>query len=1421
MAQSLKVLCTEQKLEEIAEAIREKKGVSVKYTLDEMPPAIRSIPTGGDPPTGQIDITDITESGQGNPIDVTNYALAYVNSPALRAENIRRGTVILGVTGTYGPSGTKSVSMATTSVVTEDVAFFENVSIQLSGAANITPENIRSGVTFLGVTGSYAPPTLVGTANPADVRATKSFYSNNYTLQTGTMANATIAVEDYQLLPPETIPYGKYLNIQSGYAPEDRTFKPGKPTLSGNAVESQVLVGRTFYSTDVDTQKTGTMPYATFEKASYQLVPFESLAAGQYLNVTAGYNSEARTYKAAEQTVLTGNANPEDVVFNKTFYSNNYAKQTGTMPTVSIQRRTINPSTGLNYQEDDSGRIIYCVYDLDRAPSVNNRNIYIYNVGADGTLSNNTTASTVDSSERFYLGRGIVWDSGGSSVAGYKWQLWKYQYTNGVVYTTKIKDFTVLTKIGPLNSTYSAGEYFVVDPVVSLTNGNLAIPQEMVPTPTKWGEVNPGEFVSLQKGYNEENRYIQVNGGTLTGNAIASHVLTGETFYSDDYNTKHTGTMPYASFTKGATPSIGALVDELSYGQYVNASIGYNSTVKSFHAPPAPAAGTVLMEESVTITPTPSSLGTMNPNGSGIGISFAPAVSTPPQTGPYVTVRGDINPITVSIPATISAGLVDSGVVSTTVVIPATTGDNVYYPVQLNKATIAIETAGLLPAEFIEAGEYLNIYTGYNSSERTFRAKIPTLTGTASTADVRSGETFYNNSYNIVTGTMPDSNVTVDTSASVQSSDVDAGKFVNIPKGYVGSTLTYYAKHSTLTGDAIAAHVLTGETFYSNDARTKLTGTMPYASSTISATAASLPTPVDAGKYVNIYTGYVQSPVTFYAQPSNLTGNAIASQVLTGREFYSNNPNQKLTGTMPYATFEKASYELVPYETLNAGQYLNVTAGYNSEPKTYRAAAQTSLTGDALPEEVVSGRTFYSNSYDKQTGTMPTVNIRTHAKDPSIGLNYDVDESGRNIYCVFDLDNPPSTNNRNITIFPVDEYGGVDSINVIHSTVDSGERYYLGRKTIFSAVVTYEWELWKYQYTNGVVYTTKIEDYVSGTNVKLGPFNSTYAENEYYVVEGSSNNLQVPQQIVPTPTFGGTIPMGRYLSILKGYNDTNRYYQAASPTLSGDAQPNEVLAGKKFYSDSMTIKTGTLAATTLSASTTIIPVTPSSSQTITIGNTTDVSLGSRQATTPTIPYIYIESGNERSPISGSFAHIAVSPGVVTDTQTATIYTSVEENKLRYYYPLYITGGGGETWSYGDFTVYGTPSGNVSDQNLYVYCTDALSQSAFIASAPDSGTQCGWCESYMGGPSSSNRIIDYYGFYYCNSENNALDTIILLGSSTAGFHIGTDGFLPPPNQTPSNCWGLSLSFATGAVRTYKIKIWYDSATSKIKYKYKSV
>ena len=38
MAQSLKVLCTEQKLEEIAEAIREKKGVSVKYTLDESAP---------------------------------------------------------------------------------------------------------------------------------------------------------------------------------------------------------------------------------------------------------------------------------------------------------------------------------------------------------------------------------------------------------------------------------------------------------------------------------------------------------------------------------------------------------------------------------------------------------------------------------------------------------------------------------------------------------------------------------------------------------------------------------------------------------------------------------------------------------------------------------------------------------------------------------------------------------------------------------------------------------------------------------------------------------------------------------------------------------------------------------------------------------------------------------------------------------------------------------------------------------------------------------------------------------------------------------------------------------------------------------------------------------------------------------------
>lgn len=74
------------------------KGVSATdHGFDDFAADIGNI-SGDNPPTGNINITDTQQ------VDVTNYATAQVVDANLIEENIKAGVTILGVTGTYAPT---------------------------------------------------------------------------------------------------------------------------------------------------------------------------------------------------------------------------------------------------------------------------------------------------------------------------------------------------------------------------------------------------------------------------------------------------------------------------------------------------------------------------------------------------------------------------------------------------------------------------------------------------------------------------------------------------------------------------------------------------------------------------------------------------------------------------------------------------------------------------------------------------------------------------------------------------------------------------------------------------------------------------------------------------------------------------------------------------------------------------------------------------------------------------------------------------------------------------------------------------------------------------------------------------------------------------------------------------------------------
>lgn len=102
----------------------------------------------------------------------------------------------------YGDSYTKQTGTmknrsGTTTMESTDVVlapgYYDStskVTIDKNSKFNLTSDNVRTGVTILGCTGTLEPkPTLEGNAITDDVLDGKTFYSNDYEKRTGTMIN--------------------------------------------------------------------------------------------------------------------------------------------------------------------------------------------------------------------------------------------------------------------------------------------------------------------------------------------------------------------------------------------------------------------------------------------------------------------------------------------------------------------------------------------------------------------------------------------------------------------------------------------------------------------------------------------------------------------------------------------------------------------------------------------------------------------------------------------------------------------------------------------------------------------------------------------------------------------------------------------------------------------------------------------------------------------------------------------------------------------------------------------------------------------------------------------------------------------------------------------------------------------------------
>ena len=683
-----KVAITEQYLEDIADAIREKTGLSTAtYLPSEMAPAILTISGGGGiTPTGTL---NITSNGTYNVTQYASAAVAVPTGPAISnqdksvtpTESAQTVTYDSGYTGL----GTVSVGAISSSYVGTGIARKDSSDLVVNGNSITAPAGYYN----------------------ADASSTV----NSMTLPTSAAASATSGFISKATISRSTS--DQYINIPIGYNSTGAYYKvsavpngtAGTPTATKGIVSN--------HSISVTPSVTNTTGYITgsTKNGTAVSVSASELVSGTKSITSNGTSIDVTNYAAVDVAVPTGSTinnqdksvTPTTSEQEVTFDAAQGYTGLGTVTVGAIQteaKTNISPTTSSQTITPTSGKYLTSVqinampsgtagtptaskgivsnHSISVTPSVTNTTGYITGSTKTGTAVTVSASELVSGTKSITTnGTGIdvtnyasvdVSVSGGapvidslsvtpseseqtfnsSSVDGYK------PVTVGAISSTYVgsgvtrNDSSDLTASGATVSV-PAGYY---EEAASKSVSTMTLPTSASASATSGytskatiSRSTSDQYINIPTGYNTAGGYYKIS-------AVANGSATGPSSLSGSSATISTGTNTITLTKTGitTTPTVSA---------------GYIASATS-------STATVALTASITVNPTPTASGKTVTIPAGYytaqttkDVSTGSATAPASISGTSASVSTGTNTITltktISVTPTVSAGYISSG----------------------------------------------------------------------------------------------------------------------------------------------------------------------------------------------------------------------------------------------------------------------------------------------------------------------------------------------------------------------------------------------------------------------------------------------------------------------------------------------------------------------------------------------------------------------------------------------------------------------------------------------------------------------------------------------------------------------------------------------------------------------------------------